>query len=75
MIRTITAAALVALLSTSAFAGGHYTKKKCMAQNLKGQHVSFVCKIDEVCCYNKLMDKSSCGKRGVLKLGSKAVCK
>lgn len=73
MIRTIALAAVIASLSTSAFAGHHYSKKLCQATDLKGKSVTFVCKASEVCCYNKLIGKSSCGKNA-LSLGSKKVC-
>jgi hypothetical protein len=77
MIRTIALAVAITLVGTTAYAGGHYTRKLCHGQSLRGKAVDFVCKIDEKCCFDRIRAKGTCvkdtGRRGwgrcVLTLG------
>ncbi|MBU2580589.1 MAG: hypothetical protein KJ622_02575 [Alphaproteobacteria bacterium] len=65
MIRAIVFAAALAFVAagtfaTTADAGHHLTRKLCMAKDRAGQSVKFVCKADELCCYNRLLNEKSC---------------
>ncbi|MCH9807880.1 MAG: hypothetical protein K0U74_09120 [Alphaproteobacteria bacterium] len=66
MIRTTAIAAALAFVmsipmgATAVDAGHHYTRKLCKASTLRGKPVTFICQIDQMCCYNKLTKKSSC---------------
>jgi hypothetical protein len=80
MIRTIALATALSLAAAAPFAstveaGGHYKHKLCKATTLEGKSISFKCKIDEKCCYNKLLNEKNCGsKDGVLGLGTNMLC-
>lgn len=41
-------------------AGKKYTKKACMATTRDGAKVSFICKIDEKCCWDVTFKRSMC---------------
>lgn len=55
----------VAPLTTVAQAGGHkhYNYNQCKAKKRDGTKVKFKCKIDERCCYMRLLDRASCVKK------------
>lgn len=80
MIRTIALAAAFAFAAAAPFAptaeaGGHYKHKLCKATSLEGKPVTFKCRIDQKCCYNKLLNEKNCGSaKGVLGLGTNMLC-
>lgn len=80
MIRTIVFAAALAFVAAAPFAptaeaNHHFKSKMCKATTLDGKPVSFKCKADQRCCYNKLLNEKSCGsKDGVLGLGVNMLC-
>lgn len=80
MIRTIVFAAALAFVAGGALApvaeaGSHYKHKLCKATTLDGKPVTFKCKADQKCCYNKLLNEKSCGsKKGPLGLGKNMLC-
>ena len=63
MVRTFAFAVALACASLS-FSGvadaGH---KLCKATTLEGKKVTFKCKADQRCCYNKLLNKGTCGSK------------
>lgn len=80
MIRTILFAAALAFVATGTFApvaeaGSHHKHKLCKATTLEGKPITFKCKANQKCCYNKLLNEKSCGsKDGILGLGVNMLC-
>lgn len=70
MIRTALLVAALSLSSvapviTAAHAGSHknYNYNQCKAKKRDGSKIKFKCEIDERCCYDRLLDRSSCVKK------------
>lgn len=66
MIRSTLIAIALALAATAPIAGNAeagktYKHKLCKAEDLTGKKITFKCKIDQRCCYSKLLNVSKCG--------------
>lgn len=65
MVRSIAFALALACASVSftGAADAGYKHKLCKATTLTGKKVTFKCKADQRCCYNKLLNKGTCGSK------------
>ncbi len=65
MTRSIAIFACALALAMPASFEAQAGKKLCKGTSITGKSTKFICKTDEKCCYDRVFDKGTCGKRRI----------